>query len=172
MTATVAFSVFYWPSDDCCCGFLKRKATSQKTSVPPYYRKCRRLGTYEVLDKGELSTGVELTKLYFIHERTDKKDTAAGAAQQIVRREGIGQGRRIEPRTLVGDADDQRFGCRLKRRGDALVRTVSIAMKYSVDGCFACCHGDAEDLIVIESGLLCHLLGGLFHTVHAVEGGI
>jgi hypothetical protein len=60
-----------------------------------------------VLDKGELSTGVEHTKLYLIHERADEKDTAAGAAQKIVRREGVGECSRVETRTLVGDPDDK-----------------------------------------------------------------
>src|SRR4051812_23336907 len=115
------------------------------------------LGTYKVLDKGELSTGVEHTKLYLIHEGADEKDTATGAAQQIVRGEWVGKGGWIEAGALVGDADDQRSRCRFEGCGDALVRTVGVAVKHGVDGCFAGCHGDTEDLVIIKSGLLCHL---------------
>ena len=84
------------------------------------------LGTYKVLDKGELSAGVEHTKLYLIHEGTDEKDTAAGAAQQVVGGKWVGKGGRVETGALVGDADDERFGCRLKRCSDALVGTVGV----------------------------------------------
>src|ERR1700712_571813 len=111
------------------------------------------LGTYKVLDKGELSTGVEHTKLYLIHEGTDEKDTAAGAAQQVVGSEWVGKGGWVEPGALVGDADDERFGCRFKGCGDALARTVGVAVKYSIACCSGGCHRDAEDLVIIKSGL-------------------
>ena len=58
---------------------------------------------------------------------------------------------------------------------DAVMRLsglVGVAVKDGVDGSFAGRHGDTEHLIFVESSLSGHLLGGLFHAVHAVEGGI
>ena len=38
-----------------------------------------------MFDKRQLGSGMQLTKVYLIHERTDKEDAAAGAAQTLAR---------------------------------------------------------------------------------------
>ena len=60
-----------------------------------------------MLDQSQFGSGVQLTKVDLIHERTDEEDAAAGAAQEILRGQGIGKRRRIDALALVRDGEDQ-----------------------------------------------------------------
>jgi len=54
-----------------------------------------------MLYKRNFSTGVQLTKVYLIHEGSDKKDAAASAAKQIFRCQRIGNLLRIKALPLI-----------------------------------------------------------------------
>ena len=56
-----------------------------------------------MLDQRQFGSGMQLSKVYLIHEGADKEDAAAGAAQKIFRRQGVGQRLRVEAFALVGD---------------------------------------------------------------------
>src|SRR5271154_2821049 len=101
-----------------------------------------------------------MPKVYLIHERPDEKDTAPRPSKYVFRSQRIGNRIRIEPWTLVGDADNQRVRRRLKRGRNVLGRVVRVAMKYSVDSRFPHGHGDMRNRVFVETGPLCDLLGG------------
>src|SRR5580704_15279880 len=50
----------------------------------------RRLGRRSVFDKSKFGPGMQLAKVYLIHERFDEEDAAAGTAEDIFRGEWVG----------------------------------------------------------------------------------
>jgi len=65
---------------------------------------CRR---NNVFDQCQFCSGLELTKVDLIHERSDEEDTAAGAAQKILRSKWIGKILPIDAFALIGDRENQ-----------------------------------------------------------------
>ena len=59
-----------------------------------------------MFDECQFRAGMQLPKVYLIHEGLDEKDAATRTAKDIFRGQGIGDLVRIEPRALVRDADD------------------------------------------------------------------
>src|SRR5271154_3928740 len=86
----------------------------------------------QMLDKCQLSSGMQLLEVYLIHERSNEEDAAAGAAQKILRSQGGGQ----------------RF------------RIIRVAVEHRVDGRFPNCHRNLENFVFVYARLLGHLLGG------------
>lgn len=124
-----------------------------------------------MFNESEFGSRVQLPEVYFIHKRTDEKDAAPRATQEIFRCEGIGEGSRIESFALIRDADDEILAGVFKGGGDALFRIVGVAMKDSVDGSFTYGHAEAEGVVLIDASVARHLFGGLFDFVDAVERG-
>src|SRR5690348_12843421 len=94
---------------------------------------------------------MQLPKVYLIHECADKKDAAARAAKDVFRSERVRKRVRVEPGTLVGNANDQRLPRGLERRGDVLVRIVGVAMQYRVYRGLADGHGHVRDGVLVEA---------------------
>ncbi len=62
----------------------------------------RFFGRRQMLYQRQLGPRMQLSEVYLIHERPDEEDAAAGAAQKIFRRQGIGKGGGIQSLALVG----------------------------------------------------------------------
>jgi hypothetical protein len=60
-----------------------------------------------MLDQRQLGAGMQLSKVYLIHERTDKEDPATCAAKEILSREGVRQTLGIESVPLVGNGKNE-----------------------------------------------------------------
>lgn len=123
-----------------------------------------------MLDEGQFGSGMELTKVYLIHEGADEEDATAGAAEEIFRGEWVGQGFGVEAFALVGDGDDERRAVVLKAGGDVLGGVVVVAVEDGVNGGLAHGHGEAESLVFVEARLGGKLFGGGFDFADAFHG--
>ena len=56
-----------------------------------------------MFNQRQLGARVQLSKVYLIHEGSDKEDAAASAAQKVLRGQRVGKFVRIYPFSLVGD---------------------------------------------------------------------
>ncbi len=115
----------------------------------------------------QLGPGMELTKVYLIHEGTDKEDAAAGAAQTIFRRQRIGNLIRIETRTLVRDGKDQRLPGVFKAHRDLPGGIVLVAVEDCIHRSLAHGHGDVEPLVFVQACFLGQFLRGCFDLADA-----
>lgn len=106
-----------------------------------------------MFDEREFGTGLKLTEVNLIHERANEEDAATGAAEEILRCEWIGKVLPVDSFALIGKSKDQRFAIILEAGRYLLRRIVVVAMKNSVYGCLADGHGDAESLVLVDSGL-------------------
>jgi len=114
---------------------------------------------------------MQLTKVYLIHERADKEDATAGAAQKILRSQGVGQRVRVKPLALVGDHKDQIAPVVLKADGDLAGWIVFVAVQHGVDDRLADGHGDVEAGIFVKPGVCGQLACRSLHFVNALHGG-
>jgi len=101
-----------------------------------------RLGRCAMFDEGEFSPRMQLAKVYLIHEGSDEKDAAAGAAQEVLRGEWVGQRGGVEAGALVADANGERVGAGLEGCGDVLGRAVGVTVEDCVDGGLSRGHDD------------------------------
>ena len=81
-----------------------------------------------MFDEGKFCSRMQLAKVYLIHESSDEKDASAGAAQEVFRRERVGEGVGIEARTLVAYAHGKAVGAGLEGHGDVFGWVVGISM--------------------------------------------
>ena len=107
----------------------------------------------EVLNQGEFCAGLELTKMDLIHEGSNEKDAATGAAEEILRSQGIGKLLPVHAFALVGDGKNQGFAVVLEAGRNLFGGIVVVAMEDGIYSGFADRHGDAEALILIDAGL-------------------
>src|ERR1039458_886071 len=118
---------------------------------------------------------IQLAKAYLIHKRTDDENSAAGAAQNILRGQGIwkriGVKTCTEALALVGDAKDEVHAGVLKADGDALGRVVLIAVQYSIDRGLMHRHLDMEALILVQAGVGSQLVSDRFDLCDALHAG-
>jgi len=73
-----------------------------------------------MLNQRQLGARIQLSKVYLIHEGTNKEDSAAGAAQQIFRSQGVWNCVGIEASALIGDFKDERRAGVFQADGDLL----------------------------------------------------
>src|ERR1017187_3973749 len=125
--------------------------------------RCRR----QVFDKGQFGAGMQLSKVYLIHEGADKEDAAPSAAQKVFRGQRVGKGVRIEALALVSNGDDECGAGVLKGGGDFFGGVVLVAMEHGIDGGFAGGHGYMEALVLVQTGLTGQLFRGSFNLADA-----
>ncbi len=114
-----------------------------------------------MFDQREFGAGMQLAKVYLIHEGADEEDAAAGAAQDVLGRERVGDGCGVESGALVCDADDEGVGVGLEGGGDVLGGVVGVAVQDGVDGGLADGHGDVGDGVLVEAGACGEVFGGV-----------
>jgi hypothetical protein len=109
--------------------------------------------------------------VYLIHEGFDEEDAPARTAENVLRRQRVGNGIRVEAGALIRDADDQCVGVGFKRGCDVLGSIVCVAVEDGVNRGLSHRHGDVGDGVFIESGALSKVLCGSFYRVDALEVG-
>ena len=117
-------------------------------------------GGRQMFYQRQLGPGVQLSKVYLIHQRPDEKDAAAGAAEKVFLSQRIGDFLGIEARALVGDGDLQVLAGIFERNLDLPGGVVLVAVQHRVNGGFAHRHGDMKALVLVETCLNGHLVGG------------
>ncbi len=120
-----------------------------------------------MFDERQLGSGMELTKVYLIHERTDQEDPPPGAAQKIFRCQWIGKRVRVKPLALVGNDKNKRRACVFKARYDLFGGVVIVAVEHGIYSSFAYRHGHTKALVLVQAGLLGQLVRGSFHLANA-----
>src|ERR1035441_3316411 len=88
-------------------------------------------------DQRQLGSGMQLSKVYLIHEGSDEEDAAPRAAQQVFWSQRIGNGIQVKPLALIGDGHHQRRAGVLKAGEDQLGGGVFIAVENGVHGSLA-----------------------------------
>jgi len=124
-----------------------------------------------MFDESQLRSGMQLPKAHLIHKGPDQEEAAAGAAQQILRGQRVGQRFRVQPFALVGDGNNQFLSVVLKTGRDPLGRVVLVAMQYRVDGGLARRHGHMEAIVLVQTGFRGQLARGRLHLGDALHGG-
>ena len=123
-----------------------------------------------MFDQGQLGSGLQLAKVYLIHEGPDEEYAAAGPAQEILRFTRVRQSSGVQAFALIGDLEHKRRSGVLKIDGNLLGRIVFVAMQHGVDGGFAHRHGDTKGLILIQASPSGKLLRGGFNLADALHG--
>jgi hypothetical protein len=126
----------------------------------------------QMLDQRQLSSRVQLSKVYLIHEGADEKDATAGAAEKIFRRERIGQMVGIEAVALVGDGKDKVSSGVFESHVDHPRRIVLVAVQNGVYRSLAHRHHHVEALVFIQAGFGGDPFGSRFHFAYAFHGGV
>jgi len=129
-------------------------------------------GGRPTLDQGNFGSGIQLAKVYLIHEGAHEKDAAAGGSEEIFWRKRVGNGVKVEAGALVGDRDDEGVGGDFEGCGDAFGGVVGVAVDDSVGGGFAGDHGKIGGDARVKSGGLGEFECGVLNGGHAGEGGI
>ena len=125
----------------------------------------------QMFDQGHLSSGMQLTKVYLIHEGTDEKDAASCAAEEILRCERIRDGVWVEPGSLIGDGNDEGFAIVLESSDDFFCGVVVVAVEDGIDCSFANGHGETEAVVLAHAGVSGELVCSCFDLGYAVHGG-
>ena len=60
-----------------------------------------------MFDQGQFRPRMGLAEVYLIHKSADEEDTSSRSAQDVLWRERVGNGVRVESRPLVSNFDDQ-----------------------------------------------------------------
>src|SRR5579859_2923969 len=128
------------------------------------------LGRRQMFYQRQFGSGMQLSKVYLIHERADDEDAAAGAAQQVFRRQRIGKRLRIESFALVGNDKYQVLAVVFERGGDLLARVVFISVEHGVYGSFTHRHSDVEARVFVQAGLLGNFVRDGLNLVDALHG--
>src|ERR1017187_6188080 len=101
----------------------------------------------QMLYKRQLGPGMQLSKVYLIHKRTDKEDAPPCAAQQVFLREGIGHRFRNETVTLVRNGNYQRLASLLKTDCDLPRWVVLVAVQDGVYRSLPHRHGHVKSFV-------------------------
>ena len=125
----------------------------------------------QMLDQCQLGSWMQLSKVYLIHEGTDKEDATASATEQVFRGEGVGQCIGIQTLALVGDGEDEGRAGVFKAYGDQFGGVVVVAVQYGIYGSLADCHGEMEAFVLIQAGFRGHFLCDSFYFADAFHGG-
>src|SRR5208337_4916155 len=95
---------------------------------------CLSGGGRQMFHQRQLSTGVQLSKVYLIHKRPDEEDAAASAAEKVFLLQRIGYFLWIEAPALVGDGNLQVLAGILERHLNLAGGIVLIAVQHGVNG--------------------------------------
>lgn len=104
-----------------------------------------------VLDQHQFCPWGELAKVYLIHQSTHQEYTPARAPKNVFRRKRIRQKCRIEPGTLVGNAQKNALLVRLEYDADLLLAAVAVTVQHCIDGRLAHRHRNVGRLVFRET---------------------
>lgn len=125
-----------------------------------------------MFDERKFGSGLQLSKMNLIHERTDEEDAPAGAAKEVFRRERIRQRIRIESVPLVRDGKDQVTAGVFEGDVDMPGRIVFVAVKHGIDGGLTHRHSDVKALVLVHASLSGQLVGGSFYLADTLDGRV
>src|SRR5450631_3877524 len=120
-----------------------------------------------MLYQRQFGPGMQLTKVYLIHEGTDKENTAAGSAQQVLLCERIGHLLGNESPALICNGKNQSLAGVLEAHRDLPGRIVFVAVENGVDGRLPNRHGHVKSFVFVQASLSGHLFGSRFNLVDA-----
>src|SRR5579875_1067643 len=87
----------------------------------------------QMFDQRQLGSGMQLPEVYLIHKGANEEDAAAGAAQQVLGSQRIGESGGVESFAFIRDADHKVRAGIFEGGGHAFVRAEHLSMQHRVD---------------------------------------